>query len=78
MFDGLSGIAGPYAHKIFKELLGVNEACLKNCEALEDFGGLHPDPNLTYAKSLVDEMGKFYYNLFNQILLNSHIMKYNH
>jgi len=60
VFDGLSGIAGPYAHKIFKELLGVNEACLKNCQALEDFGGLHPDPNLTYAKSLVDEMDPFH------------------
>ena len=23
---------------------------------LEDFGGLHPDPNLTYAAELVDSM----------------------
>ena len=26
------------------------------CETLEDFGGGHPDPNLTYARELVDMM----------------------
>jgi len=31
-------------------MLGVDEKSLKNCVSLEDFGGLHPDPNLTYAK----------------------------
>jgi len=32
---------------------------LKNCTPLEDFGGLHPDPNLTYAKELVSLMDPF-------------------
>jgi len=27
------------------------------CKVLEDFGGGHPDPNLTYAKDLVAKMG---------------------
>lgn len=27
-----------------------------NIEPLENFGGLHPDPNLTYAKDLVNAM----------------------
>lgn len=27
-----------------------------NCTVLEDFGGSHPDPNLTYAKELVTRM----------------------
>lgn len=30
---------------------------LMNCDPKEDFGGGHPDPNLTYAKALVDKMG---------------------
>ena len=28
-----------------------------NCDPKEDFGGGHPDPNLTYAKELVATMG---------------------
>lgn len=27
-----------------------------NCVPVEDFGGQHPDPNLTYAADLVDSM----------------------
>ena len=27
------------------------------CNILQDFGGAHPDPNLTYAPELVDVMG---------------------
>lgn len=29
------------------------------CDVLEDFGGCHPDPNLTYAPDLVKKMGVF-------------------
>lgn len=29
-----------------------------NCTPLPDFGGQHPDPNLTYASSLVKELKK--------------------
>ncbi|EZG55515.1 cytoplasmic phosphoglucomutase [Gregarina niphandrodes] len=57
VYDGLNGIAGPYAKAIFVQELGCNaDEVLRQCEPLEDFGGHHPDPNLTYAKRLVDEM----------------------
>ena len=32
---------------------GVPAASLHNCDPLPDFGGHHPDPNLTYAEELV-------------------------
>lgn len=56
-FDGMHGVAGPYAQKIFGQIFGVND--LMRCDVLEDFGGAHPDPNLTYAPELVSKMGIF-------------------
>jgi phosphoglucomutase len=56
-YDALHGVAGVYAKKIFVEELGAKESSLLNCTPLEDFGGGHPDPNLTYAKELVHTMG---------------------
>lgn len=53
IFDGMSGVTGPYARRIFVELLGGSASNLMRCEPLEDFGGGHPDPNLTYAADLV-------------------------
>ena len=37
--------------------LGAPESSLLNCDPKEDFGGGHPDPNLTYAKALVAALG---------------------
>ena len=37
--------------------LGAPETSLLNCDPKEDFGGGHPDPNLTYAKELVAALG---------------------
>lgn len=54
-FDGMHGVAGPYALKIFGEIFGVKD--LMRCNVLPDFGGGHPDPNLTYAADLVKKMG---------------------
>uniref|UniRef100_A0A7S3CRG0 phosphoglucomutase (alpha-D-glucose-1,6-bisphosphate-dependent) n=1 Tax=Strombidium rassoulzadegani TaxID=1082188 RepID=A0A7S3CRG0_9SPIT len=54
-FDGMHGVAGPYAHKIFGDIFGVED--LMRCNVLPDFGGGHPDPNLTYAADLVAKMG---------------------
>ncbi|OMO60661.1 Alpha-D-phosphohexomutase superfamily [Corchorus capsularis] len=56
-YDALHGVAGAYAHRIFVEELGAKESSLLNCVPKEDFGGGHPDPNLTYAKELVNRMG---------------------
>lgn len=56
-FDGMHGIGGPYAVRILGEVLGLPAEQLMRCNVLEDFGGCHPDPNLTYAAELVEEMG---------------------
>jgi phosphoglucomutase len=55
-FDAMHAVTGPYATEIFENLLGVTPDALMNAVPLEDFGGGHPDPNLVYAKELVDVM----------------------
>ncbi|CAO1311276.1 unnamed protein product [Diamesa tonsa] len=52
--DGLNGVTGPYIREIFLNCLGATEDNVVHTIPLPDFGGLHPDPNLTYAKDLVD------------------------
>jgi hypothetical protein len=49
---------GPYVKRILVQELGMNEKDAFNCTPLPDFGGMHPDPNLTYAAVLVNEMKK--------------------
>ncbi|KAF8269854.1 hypothetical protein EI94DRAFT_1771132 [Lactarius quietus] len=44
LFDGLHGVTGP--------------SSIQNCVPSPDFGGGHPDPNLTYAHSLVEVVEK--------------------
>ncbi len=53
-FDAMNAVTGPYAHYIFEQLLGAPKGSVLNGTPLPDFGGLHPEPNLVYAKSLVD------------------------
>jgi phosphoglucomutase len=55
-FDAMHAITGPYAHAILEGELGAPEGTVVNGTPLPDFGGHHPDPNLTYAKALYDEM----------------------
>jgi phosphoglucomutase len=54
LFDGLHGVTGPYASAILLEKLGLPAHSVQNCTPLPDFGGGHPDPNLTYAHTLVE------------------------
>ena len=54
---------GPYLRRILCEELGAPAMSVVNCVPLEDFGGLHPDPNLTYAAELVDSMQDGHYDL---------------
>ena len=57
MINAMSGVMGPYVIRIFHEELNAKDAVtVKNCQNLEDFGGHHPDPNLTYAHDLVEDM----------------------
>ena len=52
-YDALHAVTGPYAKRIFEGELGAPEGSVINADPLPDFGGGHPDPNLTYAKELV-------------------------
>ena len=58
LFDGLSGVTGPYGKAIFQQELGLGSESTQNCEPSPDFNGGHPDPNLTYAHSLVEVVEK--------------------
>ena len=53
-FDAMHAITGPYAKAIFEGELGAGPGVVMNGTPLEDFGKGHPDPNLTYARELVD------------------------
>ena len=53
-FDAMHAVTGPYAQRILVEQLGAAPNAVMNATPLEDFGGGHPDPNLIYAKHLVD------------------------
>ena len=58
LFDGLSGVTGPYGKAIFERELGLGPESTQNCEPSPDFNGGHPDPNLTYAHDLVEVVEK--------------------
>ncbi|KAK0633334.1 phosphoglucomutase 2 [Immersiella caudata] len=58
LFDGLSGVTGPYGKAIFLKELGLGSESVQNCDPSPDFNGGHPDPNLTYAHSLVEVVEK--------------------
>jgi phosphoglucomutase len=55
-FDAMHAVTGPYAHAILEGELGAERGTVVNGTPLPDFGGHHPDPNLTYAKDLYDLM----------------------
>jgi phosphoglucomutase len=54
VFDAMNAVTGPYATAIFEQLCGAPPGTVMRGQPLEDFGGHHPDPNLIYAKELVD------------------------
>lgn len=53
-FDAMHAVTGPYAMRIIEGMLGAPHGTVRNGVPKEDFGGGHPDPNLTYAHELVD------------------------
>ena len=53
-FDAMHAVTGPYATRLLEGLLGAPTGSVRNGIPLEDFGGGHPDPNLTYAHELAD------------------------
>ncbi len=54
VFDAMHAVTGPYGTAIIEGMLNAPAGTVINGEPKEDFGGGHPDPNLTYAHELVD------------------------
>lgn len=55
-YDALHAVTGPYAKHILEDVLHAPKGTVVNGDPKEDFGGGHPDPNLVYARELVDCM----------------------
>lgn len=55
-FDAMHAVTGPYAKDILEHRLGARAGTVRNGQPLPDFGGGHPDPNLTYAHDLVETL----------------------
>jgi len=55
-FDAMHAITGPYAKEILEKRLGAEAGTVINGIPQADFAGGHPDPNLTYAAELVEEL----------------------
>jgi phosphoglucomutase len=53
-FDAMHAVTGPYAHRIFEDILGAPQGTVINGVPKPDFGGGHPDPNLVHARELHD------------------------
>lgn len=51
-FDAMHAVTGPYATEILEHRLGAAADTVMRREPLADFGGRHPDPNLTHAREL--------------------------
>jgi len=63
LFDSMGGVTGVYSRRIFHGLFGVPLENLLNSVPSEDFMGLHPDPNLTYAADLVAKLNSGEYDM---------------
>ena len=55
-FDAMCAVCGPYAKYIIEDILGAEKGTIVNATPLEDFGGLHPDPNPVNASDLISYM----------------------
>lgn len=55
-FDAMSAVTGPYATRLFEEILGAPAGTVVNGTPLPDFGGHHPDPNPIHAADLMAVM----------------------
>ena len=55
-YDAMNAVGGPYAGHVIEEMLGAPPGTVVNARPLEDFGGLHPDPNPVNASDLIAHM----------------------
>lgn len=54
--DAMNAVGGPYAKALLEGELGAPAGTVVNGQPLEDFGGLHPDPNPVNAEDLIQHM----------------------
>ncbi|SIS73547.1 alpha-D-glucose phosphate-specific phosphoglucomutase [Phaeovulum vinaykumarii] len=54
--DSMNAITGPYAVELLERRLGAPAGTVVHATPLPDFGGMHPDPNPTWAHELMAEM----------------------
>lgn len=54
--DSMCAITGPYAKEILENRLGAAKGSVVHGTPLPDFGGMHPDPNPTWAHELMATM----------------------
>ncbi|MEF3046696.1 alpha-D-glucose phosphate-specific phosphoglucomutase [Tabrizicola sp. L79] len=54
--DSMCAVTGPYAVEILENRLGAAKGTVTHAIPLPDFGGMHPDPNPTWAHELMAEM----------------------
>jgi phosphoglucomutase len=54
--EAMNAVTGPYAIEIRENRLGAPKGTVINATPVPDFGGLHPDPNPTWAHGLMAEM----------------------
>ncbi|RGP36034.1 alpha-D-glucose phosphate-specific phosphoglucomutase [Pseudotabrizicola alkalilacus] len=54
--DAMCAVTGPYAVEILENRLGAPKGTVTHATPLPDFGGMHPDPNPTWAHELMAEM----------------------
>lgn len=54
--DAMCAVTGPYAVEILENRLGAAKGTVTHAVPLPDFGGMHPDPNPTWAHELMAEM----------------------
>jgi len=50
-FDAMHAVTGPYARALFERELGAPAGTVRNGTPLTDFGGHHPDPNLSTPRT---------------------------
>ena len=55
-FDAMCAVTGPYGIEVLENRLGAAKGTVTHGTPLPDFGGMHPDPNPTWAHELMDEM----------------------
>ena len=54
--DTMWAVGGPYARALLEDELGAPPGTVVHAQPLEDFGGLHPDPNPANAIDLIEHL----------------------